>query len=235
LVVGAGGLGCPASLALARAGVGTISLVDPDVVDPSNLHRQLWHREGDLGRHKVASAAEKLRAAFPSLGIEARVLRVGPTNVDPLFRAHDLVIDGTDGVELKFTLSDASVRTGVPVIHGGVLRMQGQAMAIAPGGPCLRCLFETPPTGDEAPSCAQAGVLGSMPGIIGAMQARLALEWLEGRLSCTGFSDLYVFDGAALSGRKVTVKKAPDCAICARPAELTLPLRAAGHRAGAVS
>jgi adenylyltransferase/sulfurtransferase len=113
--------------------------------------------------------------------------------------------------------------------------MQGQAMAIAPGGPCLRCLFETPPSGDEAPSCAQAGVLGSMPGIIGAIQARLALEWLEGRLSCDGSSDLFVFDGAALVGRRVKVRKSPDCAACNRPGELQVPLRASRGRAGVAS
>ncbi|MGA9521582.1 MAG: HesA/MoeB/ThiF family protein [Myxococcaceae bacterium] len=214
LVIGAGGLGCPASLALARSRVGTITLIDDDVVDVSNLHRQLWHRAEDVGRHKVASAAAKLRAAFPSLGIEARVLRVDASNVEPLFRAHDLVIDATDGVDIKFTLSDAAVRTGTPLIYGGVLRMQGQAMPIVKGGPCLRCLFETPPGPDEAPSCAQAGVLGSMPGIIGAVQARLAVECLQGKLGATGAADLLVFDGARLAGRTVRVSKAADCAVC---------------------
>ncbi len=214
LVVGAGGLGCPASLALARARVGTITLVDHDVVDVSNLHRQLWHRTSDVGRHKVASAAAKLRAAFPALGIEARVLRVDDSNVEPLFRSHDLVIDATDGVDIKFTLSDAAVRTGTPLIYGGVLRMQGQAMPIVKGGPCLRCLFETPPSPDEVPSCAQAGVLGSMPGIMGAIQARLAVEYLEGRLRGDGAADLLVFDGARLAGRTVQVPKAADCPVC---------------------
>ncbi len=219
LVIGAGGLGCPASLALARARVGTITLVDPDVVDVSNLHRQLWHRAEDVGRHKVASAAAKLRAAFPALGIEARVLRVDVFNVDPLFRAHDLVIDATDGVELKFILSDAAVRTGTPLIHGGALRLQGQAMAIVKGGPCLRCLFETPPSPDDAPSCAQAGVLGTLPGIIGAVQARLAVECLEGRLRGDGAADLFVFDGARLAGRTVRVRRSEECTGCGKPQE----------------
>jgi molybdopterin-synthase adenylyltransferase len=214
LVVGVGGLGCPASLALARAGVGRITLADPDLVDPTNLHRQLWHRSADLGQPKVRSAADKLAAAFPKTQVHPLQQRVDARCADALFAAHDLVIDATDGAEAKFMLSDASVRTGVPLVHGGVLRMSGLAMVIAPGGPCLRCLFETPPGPDEAPTCAQAGVLGSMAGVVGALQAVLALGWLHGAERPSGCSTLHVFDGAELRGRTLRVLKAADCPAC---------------------
>ncbi|MFL5318004.1 MAG: HesA/MoeB/ThiF family protein, partial [Myxococcaceae bacterium] len=156
LIIGAGGLGCPASLALAKDGVASLTLADPDVVDPTNLHRQPWHRTSDVGRPKVESAAEKLRAAFPQLEVRPLRTSVDHSNALELFSKHDLVIDATDGVLTKFLLSDAGVKTGIPLIHGGVLRMQGQVMAIAPAGPCLRCLFEAPPAPDAIPTCAQA-------------------------------------------------------------------------------
>ncbi len=215
LVVGAGGLGCPASLALAHAGVGHLTLVDPDRVDVTNLHRQLWHREADVGRPKVESAVAGLRRAFPELSTEALGERVDPDNAEGLFRAHDLVIDATDGTATKFLLSDAAVLTGVPLVYGGVLRMQGQAMRIDPGGPCLRCLYEAPPPPDAVPTCAQAGVLGSMAGLIGALQAMLAVELLSGTARPErGAATLHVLDGATLQGRTVRVRQEPDCAGC---------------------
>lgn len=217
LVVGVGGLGCPASLALARAGVGALTLVDPDVVDPTNLHRQLWHREEDLGRRKVDSAAEKLSKAFPRLSVRIHADRVTAQNANGLFADHDLVIDGTDGVEVKFMLSDVAVRERVPLVYGGVLRMKAQAMLIRDDGPCLRCLFESPPGADDAPSCAQAGVLGSMAGVAGALQAALACAHLEGRGEAKGEATLHVLDGASLVGRAVRVRKAADCAACGAP------------------
>lgn len=212
LIVGVGGLGCPASLVLARAGIGALTLVDPDVVDATNLHRQLWHSERDLGRAKVASASAKLCSQFPLLAVGAIRDRVTERNVDALFAAHEVVIDGTDGTDAKFLLSDAAVRTGVPLVYGGVLRLQGQAMVISPGGPCLRCLFEAPPSADELPTCAQAGVLGSMAGVIGALQGQLALG--APALISDGQSTLHTFDGAAFSGRRIAVKRAPDCPAC---------------------
>jgi adenylyltransferase/sulfurtransferase len=215
LVVGAGGLGCPASLALARAGVGHLTLADPDRVDVTNLHRQLWHRDADVGRLKVESAVAGLARAFPSLSTQALPQRVDADNAEALFRAHDLVLDATDGTATKFFLSDVAVRTGVPLVYGGVLRMQGQAMRVAPGGPCLRCLYEAPPPPDAVPTCAQAGVLGAMAGLLGAVQALLALEWLtgEGR-ALDGEATLRVLDGATLQGRTVRVRRAPECDAC---------------------
>jgi molybdopterin/thiamine biosynthesis adenylyltransferase len=216
LVVGAGGLGCPAALALAHAGIGHLTLADPDRVDVTNLHRQLWHRGSDVGRFKAESAAQGLARAFPELHTEALCERVEAGNAEALFRAHDAVIDATDGTATKFFLSDVAVLTGVPLVYGGVLRMQGQAMRIDPDGPCLRCLYESPPSPDAVPTCAQAGVLGSMAGLIGALQAMLALERLSGLLPpVQAEAVLHVIDGAALSSRRVRVSRAPDCASCA--------------------
>jgi len=214
LVVGAGGLGCPASLALARAGIQRLTLADPDRVDATNLHRQLWYRSSDVGQLKVQAAADRLQAAFPSLEIATHPERVGGTSADALFKAHDLVIDGTDGVDDKFALSDAAVRTGVTLVYGGVLRFDGQAMAIRRGGPCLRCLFEAIHP-DDAPSCAQAGVLGSVAGVIGGLQALLGLQELRAPDAApAGAAVLHVIDGRSLAARTLTVRKAPDCKGC---------------------
>ena len=216
LIVGVGGLGCPASLALARAGVSRLTLMDPDVVEQTNLHRQPWHHQADVGQPKVHSAAAKLELAFPGVQIAARQERLTAQNAEELFTAHDLVIDATDGVETKFLLSDTSVRTGTPLIYGGVLRFEGLAMRIEPAGPCLRCLFETPP--DDALTCAQAGVLGSMAGLMGGLQASLALEWLgphpDPFPGGEGTSYLQVIDGRSLTFRYVRVRRRADCSAC---------------------
>ena len=219
LIIGAGGLGCPASLALARAGVGTITLADPDAVDPTNLHRQLWFRSADAGRAKVEVAAASISAAFPGVRVAPLRAAAGEGNAESLFRAHDVVVDATDGITTKFLLSDVAVLTGTPLVHGGVLRLEGQAMEIAPGGACLRCLFERPPDPGEVPTCAQAGVLGSIAGVVGAMQARIALERLR-RLDFRlgGYSILRIFDGATLKTREVVVRRASDCVGCGESA-----------------
>lgn len=208
LIVGVGGLGCPASLALAPH-ARLLTLVDFDVVDATNLHRQPWHHPADLGRPKVESAAEKLRNRFPALRVVGVQQKVGPENVDALLRLHDVVIDATDGAEVKFLLNDAAVRVGTPLIYGGVLRFTGQAMRIERGGPCLRCLFEGPPP--DAPTCAQAGVLGSMAGVIGGLQAELALT----PNPVPGEASLRLVDGLAFTTRAVRVTQAPDCPACA--------------------
>ncbi|AKQ65916.1 Sulfur carrier protein adenylyltransferase ThiF [Myxococcus hansupus] len=215
LLVGAGGLGCPASLALAQAGVGHLTLADPDRVDVTNLPRQLWHRPSDVGRNKAESAVAGLARAFPELSTEALGERVDASNAEGLFRAHDAVIDATDGVATKFFLSDVAVLTGVPLVYGGVLRMQGQAMRVDPGGPCLRCLYEAPPPPDSVPTCAQAGVLGSLAGLVGAVQALLTLELLSGAAQGPrGESTLHVLDAVSLLGRRTRVTQAPECEGC---------------------
>jgi len=179
-----------------------------------------------VGRLKAESAAAGLARAFPGLSTEALSERVGADNAEALFRAHDIVIDATDGTATKFFLSDVAVLTGVPLVYGGVLRMQGQAMRIDPDGPCLRCLYEAPPPPDAVPTCAQAGVLGSMAGLVGAIQAMLALERLSGAIGpARGEAVLHVIDGGALTGRTVRVRRAEDCLGCApgRMPPLTVP------------
>lgn len=209
LIVGVGGLGCPASLALARAGVPALTLIDPDRVELTNLHRQPWHHTADLGQPKVHSAATKLGRAFPAVRVTPLQARLTEANAEQLFRTHDLVVDATDGVDTKFLLSDTSVRTGTPLIYAGVLRFEGLALRIEPGGPCLRCLFENPP--DDAPTCAQAGVLGSMAGLMGGLQASLALR---GPATRAGEALLQVVDGRNLTFRAVKVRRRADCAAC---------------------
>lgn len=206
-IIGMGGLGCPASLALAQAGVARLTVIDDDVVELSNLHRQPWHHLADVGVAKAQSASRKLLRAFPSLQIETLERRVTADNAEAIFAASELVIDGTDGVDTKFLFSDASVLTGTPLIYGGVLRFEGLAMRIDSSGPCLRCLFETPP--DDAPTCAQAGVLGSMAGLIGGLQAELSSI-----TPTPGRAQLKVIDGLELTFRSVTVRKRDDCAAC---------------------
>ncbi|MCU0698081.1 MAG: HesA/MoeB/ThiF family protein [Myxococcaceae bacterium] len=215
-IVGLGGLGCPASLALARLGVRALTLVDPDVVDVTNLHRQPWHHPADVGRPKVESAAEKLRRQFPDLRVEARQARVTAGSVEALFRAHDVVLDATDGVGTKFLLSDAGVITGTPVVYAGVLRFEGLAMRLEPRGPCLRCLFETPPT--DVPTCAEAGVLGAMAGLVGGLQATLATR----PNAQPGLGLLHVVDGRDLSFRVVKVRRRGDCVACGEGAKAVL-------------
>ena len=215
-VIGVGGLGCPASLALAFAGVKRLTLIDPDVVELTNLHRQPWHHPSDVGVPKVESAAAKLRRQFPGLALTARQERVGAATIESLFLTHDVVLDATDGVGTKFLISDAAVLTRRPAIYAGVLRFEGLAMRLEPGGPCLRCLFETPPT--DVPTCAQAGVLGAMAGVMGGLQASLAFRPNPE----PGLALLHVVDGLDLSFRTVKVRRRPDCAACGDGAKAVL-------------
>lgn len=213
LIVGLGGLGCPASLALAQGGVRRFTFIDPDRVDVSNLHRQPWYRTDDLGAEKVLIARRRLVAAFPDAQVEALPERVTAENVSSLLGSHDVTVDGTDSIATKFLLSDAGVLTGRPVVYGGVLRMEGQVMLIRRGGPCLRCLFEQP-NEDDVPTCAQAGVLGSVAGLIGAWQAQAALRCLDEPRS-EPQEMLSIFDAHRMLQRRVVVKRAVDCPSCA--------------------
>ncbi len=208
-VIGVGGLGCPASLALCSQ-VAVLTLVDFDRVEVSNLHRQPWHHPADLARLKVDSAAEKIRALFPSLKVVGLATKVSAANVDALFELHDVVLDATDNAQTKFLLNDAAVRAKKPLVYGGVLRMSGQAMRVQPDGPCLRCLFEDLPL--QTLTCAQEGVLGSIAGVIGGIQAELSLK----PNPVPGEAMLHLFDGLTFAARQIKVKKAPDCQGCGR-------------------
>jgi adenylyltransferase/sulfurtransferase len=210
VIIGMGGLGCPAAVALAQAGARRLTLVDGDVVETSNLHRQPLYGTEDVGRPKVDVARERLFRAFPELELETWTRRVGPGDVDVLLARHALAIDGTDSVAAKFLLNDAVARVGTPLVSGGVVQWGGQAMRIDPGGACLRCLYGTPPGEDEVPTCARAGVLGSLAGVLGSLQASLAL----GPSSPAGRSTLHVVDGRSLRFRTLTVRRVPGCPGC---------------------
>jgi adenylyltransferase/sulfurtransferase len=180
-VVGAGGLGCPAALYLAAAGVGTLGLVDADVVDLSNLQRQVLYGSADLGRPKVEVARERLLAQNPALRVETHALRLRSENALDVLRGYDLVVDGSDNFPTRYLVNDACVLLGKPAVYGAILRFEGQASVFdARRGPCYRCLFPEPPPPGTTPSCAEAGVLGVLPGLVAMIQATEALKLLLG-------------------------------------------------------
>jgi molybdopterin-synthase adenylyltransferase len=213
LVVGLGGLGCPAALALAGAGVGTLGLVDPDVVEPANLPRQTLYDEGDLGRPKVEAAAARLLAAAPHLRAELYRERVAADAAGRrLIEAFDVVIDGTDAIVTKFALSDAAIAAGRPLVHAGVLGFRAQLLTILPGrSACYRCIFEDAPPPEETPGCEAAGVLG--PIVAGTVQASEALRILQG--AAPAFANrLLTLDVRTGRTRAVAVQVNPRCPVC---------------------
>ena len=222
LLIGAGGLGAPAALYLAAAGVGTIGLIDDDEVDVSNLQRQVIHATAAVGRPKVDSAAEAIRALNPDVEVVAHRTRLTAENALGLLDGWDVVIDGTDNFPTRYLVNDASVMLGLPLVHGAVLGFNGQVGVFdAQRGPCYRCLHPTPPPAGSVPSCAEAGVLGVLPGIIGTMQAAEALKLvigggqpLLGRLAL-----LDAWGGARL--REIPVAKNPACPVCGENPSIT--------------
>lgn len=215
LIVGAGGLGSPAAYYLAAAGVGSLGLIDPDVVDLSNLQRQILHSTKDLGRPKAVSAREKLLALNPDLKIEAMAGCFDRENSFALAARYDFVIDCTDNFAARYLLNDVCVQTGKPFVYGGVLAYAGQAMTIVPGrGPCLRCVFREAP-GEGAPTTGQVGVLGAVPGVIGAIQAAEAVKYFLGAGDLlTG--RLLTFDALTMTFFEAKVGRDPDCPVCCR-------------------
>jgi molybdopterin/thiamine biosynthesis adenylyltransferase/rhodanese-related sulfurtransferase len=214
LLVGAGGLGSPAALYLAAAGVGTLGLVEFDVVDESNLQRQILYGDADLGRPKVEAAAERLRATNPHIHVEAHAGRFDVDNARELVRAHDLVVDGSDNFPTRYLVNDACVLERRPNVWGSVFRFEGQASIFAaPGGPCYRCLFPEPPPPGLVPSCAEAGVFGALPGIVGALQAAQAIHWITG-VGEPLVGRLLILDALTMSFREVRVPKDPACPVC---------------------
>jgi adenylyltransferase/sulfurtransferase len=208
LVIGAGGLGCPALFALAPR-VETVGIVDDDIVELSNLNRQVLHRTEDVGRPKVTSARDALARRFPALAVETLRARVEPDNVDAVVRGWDVVLDGTDSFDAKFLINDACVRAGIPLVHGACVRMSGQLMSVVPGSACYRCLFEAPPPAGIAPSCQEAGIVGAFAGIIGALMADEALAILDGAPRLAG--TLLVVDGLSDRRRRVSMRPRPGC------------------------
>lgn len=217
LLIGAGGLGSPAAYYLAAAGVGTLGIVDHDTVDRSNLQRQILHTDDRIGMSKVESARRTLNALNPSVQVEGYEERLSSDNVERIFRDYDLVVDGSDNFATRYLVNDACVKLGLPNVHGAVFRFEGQMSVFWPAAgddsPCYRCLYPEPPPPEQAPSCADAGVLGVLPGIIGTLQALEALkillgigEPLRGRLLC--------FDGQAGEFRELRIRRDPQCAYC---------------------
>lgn len=213
-IVGIGALGCAAAEALARAEVGRLILVDGDVVERSNLHRQLLHRDADRGRPKVDSAANRLTARYPASALERRQAHVTAANAGALLADATCIVDATDGFESKFLLNDAAVALGTPLVHAGIMRFLGQLMTILPGqSACYRCLFDAPPQPGDVPSCQEAGVLGSLAGTIGLLQAAEVLRYLTG----TGplLTDrLLTYDALANRFRHVRLRRNPACPTC---------------------
>jgi molybdopterin/thiamine biosynthesis adenylyltransferase/rhodanese-related sulfurtransferase len=219
LMVGAGGLGSPAAYYLAAAGVGTLRIADDDVVDRSNLQRQILHTEAAIGTPKVASAEAALGALNPCVRIEAVRERVHSGNVERLLDGVDVVVDGADNFPARYLLNDACVKLGVPLVYGAVHRFEGQASVFDAGrrrgaAPCYRCLFPEPPPPEAAPNCAEAGVLGVLPGVIGLIQATEALKLILG-IGEPLAGRLLQFDALSMRFRETRLSADPDCALCA--------------------
>jgi molybdopterin/thiamine biosynthesis adenylyltransferase/rhodanese-related sulfurtransferase len=223
LCVGAGGLGSPAALYLAAAGVGTLGLVDFDVVDFSNLQRQIIHGTPDVGRSKLESAQSRIEALNPEVRVETFEAHFSVTNAKALVEAFDVIVDGTDNFPARYLVNDACVMYGRPNAWGSIFRFEGQASVFAaPGGPCYRCLHPEPPPAGLVPSCAEAGVLGVLPGIIGTIQATEALKLILS-IGDPLVGRFLVYDALKMRFRELKLPKDPDCPVCGvRPSITTL-------------
>ena len=214
LIVGVGGLGCPAAIALARAGVGTIGIADDDTVDASNLHRQILFRDEDVGKSKVEAAGAALVRMLPELRVERHFTRLLPGNAVELASRYDVVVEGSDNFPTKFLAADACRIAKKPVVHAAAVRWHGTALAVGPkGAPCYRCLFEDVPR-ENAPNCAEAGVVGPMVGVVAAVQADLALSILRGE---DVYGTLFTFDGKSLEARRRRIPPRAGCPLCGEP------------------
>jgi sulfur-carrier protein adenylyltransferase/sulfurtransferase len=215
LVVGAGGLGSPAALYLAAAGVGRLGIVDDDVVDESNLQRQVLHSTAALGEPKVESAEQRVRGLNPDVEVVAYRERLSASNIDRILDEDwEVIVDGADNFPTRYLLNDASVWHGLPVVHGSIFRFEGQATVFSPGtGPCYRCLFPQPPPPELAPSCAEGGVLGVLPGVIGSIQGSEALKLVLG-IGEPLIGRLLLYDALAGSFDEVSVRRDPNCPVC---------------------
>jgi sulfur-carrier protein adenylyltransferase/sulfurtransferase len=214
LTIGAGGLGSPVAMYLAAAGVGMLGIVDYDVVDFSNLQRQLLHMTRDVGRPKVDSARDRLAAINPGVRVETHPVALSSANALDLVAAYDLVVDGTDNFPTRYLVNDACVLARRPYVYGSIFRFEGQASVFAAaGGPCYRCLFPEPPEPGLVPSCAEGGVLGVLPGIIGTIQAAEAIKLIL-KAGDPLVGRLLVFDALAMRFREVRLRRDPACPVC---------------------
>ena len=222
LIIGLGGLGSPAAMYLAAAGVGTLGLVDFDVVDETNLHRQIIHGTADIGRSKMMSAVETIRAINPDVHLEQHEEPFGASNARALVDAYDIVVDGTDNFPTRYLVNDACVMSGRPNVYGSIFRFEGQAAVFAAPptfrpdglrGPCYRCLHPEPPPAGLIPNCAEAGVLGVLPGIIGTIQATEAIKLITG-IGEPLVGRLLLYDASRMIFRDITLSRDPECPVC---------------------
>jgi adenylyltransferase/sulfurtransferase len=214
LCIGTGGLGSPLALYLAAAGVGTLGMVDFDIVDASNLQRQIIHFTSDIGRSKLDSAAEKLLALNPALHVVKHETRLTSANALDILKDYDVVADGTDNFPTRYLVNDACVLLGIPNVYGSIFRFEGQASVFATkDGPCYRCLYPEPPPPGLVPSCAEGGVLGILPGLLGIIQATEALKLILGKGESL-IGRLLLVDALAMRFRELKLRKNPDCPIC---------------------
>src|SRR5437773_6367121 len=216
LLIGAGGLGSPAAYYLASAGVGTLGIVDSDVVDLTNLQRQILHTTERIGESKVSSAKKTLEALNPDVKIVGYEERLTAANIDRIIEDYDVVIDGADNFPTRYLLNDASVKHRIPVVHGSIFRFEGQVTVFKPfDGPCYRCLFPEPPPPELAPSCAEGGVLGVLPGVIGTLQATEAIKLL------LGVGDPLIgrqlrYDALSMEFVELRMHRDPECPVCSK-------------------
>ena len=214
LLLGAGGLGSPAAMYLAAAGVGTLGIIDMDVVDESNLQRQILHNMDRIGERKVDSAKKTLTAMNPDIDVVTYDVRLGADNILDIIDGYDLIVDGTDNFPTRYLVNDASLVKRIPVVHGSIFRFEGQVTVFDPyNGPCYRCLIPEPPPAELAPSCAEAGVLGVLPGIVGSLQALEAIKMLLG-LGDPLVGRLLAYDALETSFRTFKVHRDPACPAC---------------------
>lgn len=225
LCLGAGGLGAPSSVYLAAAGVGTIGMVDDDVVDLSNLQRQIIHAQDRIGMPKVESAQKTLTGLNPDVKVVPHKMRLTSENILSILGDYDLVVDGADNFPTRYLLNDAALKLGKPVVHASIYRFEGQITAFVPGqGPCYRCLYPSPPPPDMAPSCQEAGVLGVLPGVIGVLQANEAIKILLG-IGTSLAGRLLIFDALKTKFRELKLRRDPKCPTCGegvRPQDIQL-------------
>jgi molybdopterin/thiamine biosynthesis adenylyltransferase len=222
LVIGAGGLGSPVLLYLAAAGIGTLGVVDFDHVDTSNLQRQILHTDADIGRPKVASAVEHLRAINPTIEVIGHDTLLSAANVMEIMEPYDVVIDGTDNFPVRYLVNDATQFLGKPLVYGSIYQFEGQATVFLPGSgtPCYRCLFPSPPPPGTVPSCAEGGVFGVLPGVIGAIQATEAIKLITGE-GVTLEGRLLLYDALTMDFQEVKLRWDADCPVCGKEPTIT--------------
>ena len=213
LIVGAGGLGSPSAVYLALAGVGTIGIVDFDVVDLSNLQRQILHHTGDVGRPKLQSARDNIQAYNPDVNVALHEVRLESDNAMDIISQYDLVVNGADNFATRYLVNDACYLLGKPLVDGSILIFDGQTTVFIPGQGCYRCLFPSPPPPGMVPNCAEAGVLGALTGLVGSIQATEALKLMLG-IGESLSSRLILIDALSMSFREVKLKRNPACPLC---------------------